>query len=139
MPHPWLADLAVKFGTTFLSYGMVHIGDDPPVWAGVRVTFAIKNDGGAAITLFDPTLEQETGREWKYATSNPRGGIVGGRIIQPGQRIEVTKKFRAFPGEPEWPGATSENSRGRARIQTVSGTGSKGSPDTTVTIGHQPT
>ncbi|MEK6611759.1 MAG: hypothetical protein AABZ29_03125 [Gemmatimonadota bacterium] len=109
-----LADPAVKFGTTFVSYGMVYTGDDPPVWAGVRVTFAIKNDGGAAITLFDTTLEQETGGVWKYASSNPRGGVVGGLIIQPGQSKEATELFRASPGATNWPGATIT---GRYRLQ----------------------
>ena len=73
-----LADPAVKFGVTFLTYGMVYTGDDPPVWTGVRATFAIRNEGGAAITLFDTTLEREIGGVWKYASSNPRGGVVGG-------------------------------------------------------------
>lgn len=101
-----LTDPAVKFGTTFVTYGMVYTSDDPPVWAGVRVTFAIRNEGGAAITLFDTTLEQEIDGVWRYAISNPRGGVVGGLIIQPGQSKEVTELFRASPGEPKWPGAT---------------------------------
>ena len=101
-----LADPAVKFGTTFLKYGMVYTNDNPPVWTAVSVTFAITNEGQSAITLFNTTLEQEIGGVWTYATSNPRGGVVGGRVIQPGQRIEVAEQFRAFPGEPKWPGAT---------------------------------
>ncbi len=101
-----LADPAVKFGTTFLRYGMVYTNDNLPVWTAVSVTFAITNEGQSAITLFDSTLEQEIGGDWTYATSNPRGGVVGGQIIQPGQRIEVTEQFRASPGEPKWPGAT---------------------------------
>ena len=101
-----LGDAAVKFGTTFLTYDMVYINDNPPVWTAVGVIFAITNEGQSAITLFDSSLEQEIGGVWTYATSNPKGGVVGGQIIQPGQRIEVAEQFRAFPGEPKWPGAT---------------------------------
>lgn len=101
-----LADPAERFRTTFVTYGMVYTEDSPPRWTAVSVTFAITNEGHSAITLFDSTLEQEIGGVWTFATSNPRGGVVGGRIIQPGQRVEVTEQFRAYPGEPKWPGAT---------------------------------
>ena len=73
-----LADPAVKFGVTFLTYGMVYTTDTPPVWTAVRVTFAITNEGQSAITLFNTTLEQEIDGVWTYAKVTRGEGLLGG-------------------------------------------------------------